>query len=125
MKLYWKADFVGNPFLEVQAKMKSVRKALAVWSREAYGDIFQKVATLEDSIRVKDTQFELQPFQENREELKKMEAEFKMFLKAEEEFWQQKAGMKWLQDGDRNTRFFHTYLKGKRRRLHIREIMNS
>jgi len=30
--------------------------------------------------------------------------------------------MKWFNDGDRNTKFFHTYVIGRRRRLQINEI---
>lgn len=30
--------------------------------------------------------------------------------------------MKWLQDGDKNTKFFHNYVKGRRRKLHISNI---
>jgi len=40
----------------------------------------------------------------------------------EEEFWRQKPGMRWFTDGDRNTKFFHAYVKGRRRNFNIREI---
>lgn len=29
-----------------------------------------------------------------------------------------------MQDGDKNTQFFHSYVKGRRRKLHIGEIQN-
>ncbi|KAH0721346.1 hypothetical protein KY290_006336 [Solanum tuberosum] len=90
----WCVDFVGNPFVEFQAKLKKIKKALSAWSRTVYGDIFQQIATIEDVIKVKEAQMEIHPSESNREGLRKVEAELKKFLKMEEEFWKQKAGMK-------------------------------
>lgn len=82
--------------MEFQAKLKRVWKALVLSNREVYGNIFQKVARLEDIIKVKELQYELQPSLANREELKKVEAELRKWLGEEEEYWQQKANMKWM-----------------------------
>lgn len=40
----------------------------------------------------------------------------------EKEFWRQKPGFKWFNDGDRNTKFFHTVFKVTRKKLHVNEI---
>ncbi|XP_015077714.1 uncharacterized protein LOC107021542 [Solanum pennellii] len=58
----------------------------------------------------------------NRCDLSKAEAELRKYLNIQEEFWRQKAGMRWFKDGDRNTIFYHTYVKGRRKELHIGEI---
>ncbi|WMV51940.1 hypothetical protein MTR67_045325 [Solanum verrucosum] len=76
------------------------------------------------NIPLQEAQFELLPSPENRAELFKAEAELKKFLKLEEDFWRQKAGMKWFVEGDKNSKFFHSYVQGKRRKLHITEIHN-
>ncbi|KAH0693413.1 hypothetical protein KY285_020510 [Solanum tuberosum] len=99
----WKIEFVGCPFIEFHTKIK-------------------KIATLEDLIRVKEIQLEVNSSPENREALKRAEAELRKFLHVKEEFWKQKAGMRWFQDGDRNTKFFHNYVKGRRKKLHLEEI---
>lgn len=39
----------------------------------------------------------------------------KMLLKIEEDYWKQKAGMNWFRKGDKNTKFFHPYVKGKKK----------
>ncbi|KAL0410832.1 UNVERIFIED_CONTAM: hypothetical protein Slati_3672900 [Sesamum latifolium] len=35
-------------------------------------------------------------------------------LVQEEAFWKQKAGIKWVRDGERNTRYFHSVVTKKR-----------
>lgn len=47
-------------------------------------------------ISVKETQFKLDPFPKNRAQLHKVEADLKRFLKLEEDFCRQKAGMNCL-----------------------------
>lgn len=54
-----------------------------------------------------------------------MEAELKKYLKIEEEYWKKKPVMKWFVDGDRNTKFFHSYVKGRREKMHLEEISNE
>ncbi|WMV41297.1 hypothetical protein MTR67_034682 [Solanum verrucosum] len=118
----WRVDFTGTSFIEFHVKIKKVKKALAEWSKDVFGNIFQQIATIEDVIKVKEAQLEIQPSESNRTELSKVEAELKKYLTLEEDFWRQKAGMKWFSDGDRNTKFFHSYVRGRRKKLCIAEI---
>ncbi|KAH0655111.1 hypothetical protein KY290_030912 [Solanum tuberosum] len=105
--------------------MKNVKKALAQWSKKTYENSFERLATLEELIRVKEIQFEIRPTQDNRCALSQTEAELRKYLHIEKEYWKQKAGMKWFKDGDRNTKFFHAFVKGRRQKLHIGEILTS
>ncbi|XP_059295529.1 uncharacterized protein LOC132048860 [Lycium ferocissimum] len=120
----WCLDFTANPFIVFHAKMKKVKQALAVWSRETYGNIFQQISTMEDVIKVKELQFELNPSSLNREALHKAQADLNNYLCLEEVYWKQKSGMRWFKDGDRNTKFFHNYVKGRRRKLAVHTIQN-
>nr|XP_009762797.1 PREDICTED: uncharacterized protein LOC104214780 [Nicotiana sylvestris] len=61
----------------------------------------------------------------NRERLQKVQVELIKCLALEEKYWQQKAGMTWFKKGDRNTKFFHTQLRGRRKRLQLNRIQNS
>ncbi|XP_059280740.1 uncharacterized protein LOC132034410 [Lycium ferocissimum] len=121
----WCLDFAANPFIEFQAKMKKVKHALAGWSRETFGNIFQQISTMEDVIKVKELQFEMNPSSLNREALHKAQANPNRYLHLEEEYWKQKAEMRWFKDGDRNTKFFHNYVKGRRKKLAIHTIQNG
>lgn len=80
---------------------------------------------MEDLIKVKEMQLELDPSEENRADLRKAVAELRKYQKYEEEYWKQKANMHWFKEGDRNTKFFHALIKGKRKRLLIYKIQDS
>lgn len=46
-------------------------------------------------------------------------------LSKEEAFWKQKARVKWLEDGDRNTNFYHASFSSKRAKLSIHRIKDG
>lgn len=74
------------------AKLKKVKKILSQWSKEAFGNIFQKVANLKETVWIKEIQFEITPSQENREELSKANAELKKYWSLEEDSGSKKLG---------------------------------
>ncbi|XP_009592356.1 uncharacterized protein [Nicotiana tomentosiformis] len=125
VKEYWEADTIGNPFIIFQSKLKKVKSALVAWSKETFRDIFKQIAALEDVIKVHEIMFELNPTVQNRAKLHKVEADYIRYYHLEEEFWRQKASMQWFKDGDRNTKFFHAYVRGKRKRLQLSRILDK
>lgn len=94
-------------------------------SKVEFKNIFIKKVTLEDVITVKEMQFELDPLPDNRAQLNKVKAKLKRFLKVEEEFWRQKSGMQWFMHGDRNSKFFHSYVQMRRKKLQLNKIMDE
>ena len=55
-------------------------------------------------------------------ELQRVQAELKNVLVAKEQFWRQKARVKWLQHGDHNSRYFHSVIKQRRFQAAIHRI---
>ncbi|KAG5580813.1 hypothetical protein H5410_051440 [Solanum commersonii] len=53
----------------------------------------------------------------------KAQAELKNYLHFEEEFWRQKASMQWFSEGDKNSKFFHSIVKGRRKKMHLKRIL--
>lgn len=70
-----------------------VKIALTAWSKNVFGNIFQKRVLLEGEVKLKEIQLDISPSVENREELHRATAELKRYWYLEEEFWKQKAGM--------------------------------
>ncbi|XP_070015054.1 uncharacterized protein [Nicotiana sylvestris] len=54
VKENWKADFAANPFVTFNHKLKKLKKALSTCSKATYGDIFQKIASLEEVVEEED-----------------------------------------------------------------------
>ncbi|KAH0692908.1 hypothetical protein KY290_021060 [Solanum tuberosum] len=79
----------------------------------------------EEIVRLKEELFEADPSANNRMVLQQAQAEHKLYLHYEEEFWRQKASIQWSTEGDKNTRFFHCLVKGKRKRLTLKRILKS
>ncbi|XP_070002742.1 uncharacterized protein LOC142165914 [Nicotiana tabacum] len=72
VKENWNADFSANPFCIFNYKIKKLKQALSTWSRATYGDIFQKIASLEEVVLVHEIQFEVNPTQMNRQRLRQV-----------------------------------------------------
>jgi len=125
VKQNWNADFSANPYVLFNHKLKKVKKALSGWSKSTYGDIFQKIASLEEVVIVHEAEFEANPTKQNRQRLQKVQAELIRYLALEEKYWKQKSGMSWFKDGDRNTKFFHAQVRGRRKKLQLSRIQNS
>nr|XP_009781794.1 PREDICTED: uncharacterized protein LOC104230633 [Nicotiana sylvestris] len=125
VKENWNADFSANPFCIFNYKLKKLKQALSTWSRATYGDIFQKIASLEEVVLVHERQFDVNPTQMNRQRLRQVQAEMIKYLALEEEFWRQKPGVLWFKDGDRNTKFFHAQVNGRMKRQKLSRIQNS
>ncbi|XP_060202918.1 uncharacterized protein LOC132631354 [Lycium barbarum] len=116
--------FTGSMFTWWNGRSDEVGRALSKWSRDTYGDIFKQIATLEEVVQVHEQEFEQNPTGLNRERLQRVQADLIRFYAIEEKFWRQKAGMLWFQDGDRNTKFFHAHVNGKRIKLQLQRIQD-
>nr|XP_009629929.1 uncharacterized protein LOC104119987 [Nicotiana tomentosiformis] len=118
----WDADFIEDPFVLFNHKLKKVKVALSKWSKDTFGDIFKQIAILEDIVKVKEMLFEGDRTTESRIVLQKAQAELKNFLRVEEQYWNKKSAMTWFAEGDRNTTFFHNLVNGKRKKLQLQKF---
>ncbi|KAH0673928.1 hypothetical protein KY284_025015 [Solanum tuberosum] len=103
VKRSWVAQKNSDIFITIKQKMKNIKYALACWSKERFGDIFKQLIIREKIVRLKEEFFEENPT----------------------EFWRQKAGIQWFSKGDRNTRFFHSLVKGRTKRLSLSRIIKE
>ncbi|XP_060170771.1 uncharacterized protein LOC132601723 [Lycium barbarum] len=93
--------------------------------KQVFGDIFKQLTIREDIVRIKEQLFEESPTEVNRMGLQRAQAELKRYLHYEEEFWRQKSSYDCFAEGDKNTRFFHNIVNGRRKRTLIRRIQNA
>ncbi|XP_075100269.1 uncharacterized protein LOC142176434 [Nicotiana tabacum] len=94
----WTADFSANPFIIFNHKLKKLKKALSLWSKATFGNIFQKIASMEEVVMVHEAEFEANPTGMNRERLQKVQAELIKCLALEEKFWRKRLQLNKIQD---------------------------
>ncbi|XP_071918897.1 uncharacterized protein [Coffea arabica] len=125
VKMAWQGDVSGSPFYRVWAKLKRVSHAIQQWNKETFGDVFLNVKRAEAAVARAELQIEVDSSEENFVELKRVQAKLRRVLTIEEQFWKQKARVKWLQHGDNNSRFFRSVVKQRRYRAAIHSIQDS
>ncbi|KAK4724674.1 hypothetical protein R3W88_027453 [Solanum pinnatisectum] len=111
----------GNPLYVLYQKLKNISKYLSSLSQNSYGDIYKEPKRLEAQMRTIEENCVNNNSIENRMELSRCRAEFIKYIKLQDSILRQKARIKWLEEGDANTAYFHSIIKDMRRRLTIRK----
>ncbi|XP_058783255.1 uncharacterized protein LOC131657925 [Vicia villosa] len=112
----WSTNLVGCPMFILDKKLKILKNNLKVWNRNNFGDVKVKVKNAEAHLQNIQMEIANSGYTDDLKE-KETKAQYDMeaALNIEEEFWKEKARIKWQSDGDRNTKFFHTYANIKRK----------
>ncbi|XP_060190609.1 uncharacterized protein LOC132619859 [Lycium barbarum] len=125
VKQQWETALTDDVFLSFKLKMKKLKTALSIWSKNTFGDIFKQLVIREEIVKIKEQLFEENPSEENRMVMQRAQAELKLYLHYEEEFWRQKARMYCFSEGDKNTRYLHSLVKGRIKRIQIKRIKDD
>ena len=81
------------------------RMKLEAWNKNDFGHVGQKIAALQKHLEW----LELQPASpSNIQDMRNTRMELNGWHEKEDAMWYQRSRISWYQDGDRNTRFFHT-----------------
>lgn len=73
--------------------IRRFKKALTIWRKETYGDIFKYILIREETKKIKKQLFNDVLDAENRMVMHQAQAELKKYWHYEEEFWRQKASI--------------------------------
>ncbi|XP_027174437.1 uncharacterized protein LOC113774066 [Coffea eugenioides] len=91
-----------------------VKSKLQDWSRQSFGDIFQAVKDTEENLRQRQEEFDAARDDLSRMKLEEARAKYAHALGVECDYCKQKSAIKWIQERDVNTKFFHSFVKRRR-----------
>jgi hypothetical protein len=119
VKRAWEVAAVADPEGGVLGKLGLMHNSLHAWDSA----ILQKPKN-----RLKKVQQELEnavngPMTDENEVIAKEKATLiEIILEQEEVHWQQRSRVNWLQQGDRNTSFFHSFASARRKKNSIKKL---
>ncbi|XXG88202.1 hypothetical protein AAC387_Pa12g0446 [Persea americana] len=108
----WSIPISGNPQFIAQ-KMKVLKGNLKVWNLETFGQLKRNIEDVEKDVLQVQLAYDSHPSAQLLLDLNLAKLALHNWLNTESTHWKQKAKLIWLQDGDRNTRFFHQTAKSR------------
>ncbi|XP_012442051.2 uncharacterized protein LOC105767072 [Gossypium raimondii] len=103
-------------------KMESVRVKLGPWQNHRYRNMKTRIKELEKEIsRLMDGL----SCDQSTSLLKDARRRLGHLYDVEERYWATRARSQWLKDGDRNTRYFHVWASGRRKKNYIERLKDT
>ncbi|XP_059064902.1 uncharacterized protein LOC131856952 [Cryptomeria japonica] len=124
---WWKDNvFEGSKMYCIVSKLKEVKHKLLDWNKKKFKHVFEEKSRIEKGLEtINNVVMQNRMTCETYEAEKKLLCEYEGIMAREEIYWKLKSRETWLEDGDRNTRFFHNSVKMKRAANKITHIIND
>ncbi|KAK3192976.1 hypothetical protein Dsin_024286 [Dipteronia sinensis] len=108
----WSSSIAGSGSGIVVQKLKLLKKALKRWNWEVFGDIALNVSNANEKVMLIQGRIGSEGFSDDLFRLKTSALTYlDSILKQQEIFLKEKSRVRWLAEGDRNSKFFHSLLK--------------
>lgn len=111
----WPGSLHPNPLINFGMKLKTLRNALRHWNWNVFGNLETKLR--HSKMNIDRLESELQRGWNNNiaDELATLKGEFEATNNLYLDLLKAKAKLAWVSDGDRNSKFFHTAIRVRRR----------
>jgi exonuclease III len=116
----------GTRMFKLYKKLKYIKQKLKEWNKEVFGNINQGKKSIEDRMRkLQELCIEEGYTEDRKKEEIQMTQEWEARCKQEETLWRQKSRIRWLKEGERNTKFFHRTTIARRSHNKILKIRDQ
>ncbi|KAF3775141.1 retrotransposable element ORF2 protein [Nymphaea thermarum] len=120
----WAVDLRGCAMIKLIHKLEATRDQLKSWCKGGANNLPHLIGEIKSKIRLRQTLSERGQIEAIKQECS-LKRELTKLLILEERLWRQKARIKWMMDGDLNTKFFQGIANGRRRRNKIETISHE
>ena len=118
--------WVAASDLGIADKLRAVKKELKNWNTSVFGHIDLTIAALEEKIHSLDLMANSRDLEDTEiDERKRAQQDLWLWLKRRETHWAQNSRAKWIKEGDRNTKYFHTMATMRKRKNNITFLRNN
>ena len=118
----WSHPVTGSPFYVWEEKLRRLKKALKSWAKSIPNPNYNKSqAALALEIHWDGMEENTVDYVDIQKEIK-LQSDLHAACRRESEWWRQKSRCKWLNDGDRNTDFFHKQAEARKNHNCVLEI---
>ncbi|VFQ76036.1 unnamed protein product [Cuscuta campestris] len=122
---YWSSSHQYGGMAGLSNKLRGLKAVLKEWNKSTFGNIFTNLKEAEDQAILAQEAYDQDLSPIHREADNKARAHLIQATNIELLFWKQKANLKWITEGDCNSKFFHAYVKGRRAKAKIRSICDQ
>ncbi|XP_042415557.1 uncharacterized protein LOC122004792 [Zingiber officinale] len=84
---------------------RRLKEHLKWWNTEVFGNIHDRVLQAEESMAAAEQAYDRDPTEQSRIHRSECQAHLFRVLDMEEDFWKQRAAIRWMGEGERNTKF--------------------
>ena len=118
----WKEfQFFGHPMYVLASKLRALKQELRNWNKSVFGDVNLVVEeAFADLDNIQQKISDLGPTDDRLKREADIDSRLHSALAHQEKFYCDKARVKWLSEGDRNTSFFHAMAKVR----HIKQSLS-
>nr|XP_027065280.1 uncharacterized protein LOC113691366 [Coffea arabica] len=121
IRIAWEQQVEGSRMYQVATKIKNCRVALLKWKNNFQANSRDKIELIKKQL------CDLKEVRGNSRNISMaaLKKELSKAYKEEEKHWQQKSRIQWLKEGDKNTKFFHASVQGRRRRNSLHKLQRE
>ncbi|VFQ75326.1 unnamed protein product [Cuscuta campestris] len=119
LKDFWSSQTCFGGMTGLAHKLKGLKVILKEWNKDVFGRVENNIKKAELIATSAQERFENDP------SANKAKADLILATENEINYWKQKANINWMKEGDSNSNFFHSYVKGRRIKSTIRTIDNN
>ena len=121
----WSAPIATTGMIGFQQKLSRLKRCLKVWNKEVFGNVFERVQAAEEEVAQRERIYDISGSAQDRVSFSEARARLQHALLCEESFLRQQSSVRWIREGDSNTRFFHAMVRKKRHTSYIHRIQEA